>query len=64
MLNVEPGFYTVLVRHAHSPSPWQDPKVTSAGWVLRVRSGELLLCSLGYLTKWTPDHPRHRRVSV
>ncbi|MFD3762721.1 hypothetical protein [Streptomyces sp. NPDC058622] len=62
--DIDPGFYTVLVRHAQSPSPWQDPKVASAGWVLHVRSGELLLCGLGYLTKWTPDHPRHRRISV
>ncbi|GAA3019257.1 hypothetical protein [Streptosporangium longisporum] len=62
--NIDPGFYTVLVRHAQSPSPWQDPKVTSAGWVLHVRSEELLLCGLGYLTKWTPDDPRHRRISV
>ncbi|MEU3464537.1 hypothetical protein ABZ721_31880 [Streptomyces sp. NPDC006733] len=61
---IDPGFYTVLVRHARSPAPWQDPKVSSAGWVLHVQSGELLLCGLGYLTQWTPDHPRHRRMCV
>ncbi|MBX6752108.1 MAG: hypothetical protein IRY85_21015, partial [Micromonosporaceae bacterium] len=64
VLGVECGYYTVLVRHVDDRSPWTDARLSSDGWVLGTRTGSLLLCGAGYLTRWAADHPAHRPVTV
>lgn len=64
VLGVEVGVYSVLVRHAAEPSPWPAPRLSSSGWVLGTTTGALLLCGAGYLARWDPGHPRHRRIDV
>ncbi|MFY1649577.1 hypothetical protein ACN27J_01595 [Solwaraspora sp. WMMB762] len=64
LMGVDVGYYTVLVRHVADAAPWPAPAPSSPGGVLGTETGSLLLCGVGYLTRWTPGHPRHRRVSV
>jgi hypothetical protein len=56
-------YHDVLVRDA-PPSLLRDRTRTSPGWVLRVEDAPLVLCGLGWLGSWKPDHPQHRRISV
>ncbi|MGC5051087.1 hypothetical protein ACLQ2S_06520 [Micromonospora sp. DT48] len=56
--------YTVLVRHAADPSPRSAAAFSSPGWILGSATGSLLLCGVGYLRHWQPDHPAHHRVAV
>ncbi|GIJ33378.1 hypothetical protein [Micromonospora sediminimaris] len=64
LTGVTAGYYTVLVRHAVDRSPWSTAAVSSPGWILGSVTGSLLLCGLGHLRHWTPDHSEHRRVAV
>ncbi len=60
VMRVEPRSCTIRLRD--SPTP--DPHVTSAGWVLHVTGGEVLLLGLGYLKVWNPQDPRHSRIPL
>lgn len=64
LMGVDAGSYTVLMRHATDQSPWPAPRLLSPGWVLGTETGSLLLCGIGYLTRWKPDHPRHGRIAI
>jgi hypothetical protein len=64
MTGIDAGDYTILVRDPSSPAIGQQPRLRSSGWILGTERGSLLLCGLGYLTHWDPQHPRHVRLEV
>jgi hypothetical protein len=64
LLGLAPGFYQIAVRRADEPPCIAVPLVTAPGWVLGTTTGELLICGLGYLTKWNEEQPSHRKVTV
>jgi hypothetical protein len=64
VMGVDAGVYTVIVRHAGDRSPWPTPQLVADGWVLGTDTGSLVLCGVGYLVDWNPDHPKHRHVTV
>lgn len=65
ILGLESDFYQVMLAPA-SPRPVLDDVVLarSEGWVLEVRSPEVLLCGLGYLIDFRRDHPAHARLQL
>ncbi|MBQ1026333.1 hypothetical protein [Micromonospora sp. C95] len=58
------GCYTMLVRHVADQAPRSAATLSSPGWILGSETGSLLLCGIGHLRDWRPDHPAHRRVTV
>lgn len=65
VLGVEAGYYSVVLRDSANPSlVAADESAVSSGWVLRVMSGTVAVCGLGYLTRWNPDHAAVRRFDV
>jgi hypothetical protein len=64
LLGIEAGYYDLVFRAPDEPSAIERASVSARGWVLGSERGELLLCGLGYLKDWRPDHARHGRVSV
>ncbi|MFC4858767.1 hypothetical protein [Actinophytocola glycyrrhizae] len=63
-MDLGPAYYTVLVRHDSDQSPWSTAALSSHGWVLGTETGALLLCGAGSLSRWTPQHSQHRRLTV
>jgi hypothetical protein len=63
-LGIEPGYYDVIFRAENEPSAIERASVTSGGWVLGTPGGRLLVCGLGYLKRWQPNHPRHQWVEI
>lgn len=65
ILGLEPAYYCVTLRSATEPSTIVgSPIGSSAGWVLRVASKELVLGGIGYLKCWDPNHPKLRKIAV
>ncbi len=64
MLNLTAGYYTVVLHDRLQAPRWTEPVLSSSGWVLGTETGELLLCGAGYLTRWSPSHGGHRRVTI
>lgn len=62
--DVEPDYYTVVVRGKNTESTLSQPLVRSPGWVLGTESGRLVLCGAGYLRDWNSQDPRFKRFSI
>ena len=65
VLDVEPEYYTLVVRYASSPAYLNSaPLISNHGFVLGTETGKLLLCGLGYLTNWNLADDLEHYVSL
>ena len=63
VIGLAQGGHDVSVRNT-PPSMLSDVRKTSTGWVLRAGAAPTLLCGLGYLSAWDPEHVQHRKLTV
>ena len=65
VLGVEAGYYSLIVRDSATASLLAEaPSATSSGWVLHVVSATVVVCGVGYLSRWNPNAATVRRITV
>lgn len=65
ILGLEADDYRFLIIDESSePSQLSVVRRASPGWVLHVQADGARLCCLGYLKRWSPNHPRHARLDL